>query len=535
MKKFNNKLLKSILMLVVASSFVIFKLEVIAEDRTTQFNLSGSYFNEGRDLILERINEIRQEACNEGVIFNGKPLESKQYIPIKWSKELEKISRLRAAEASLNFSHQRPNGKMFYTIQPSGGVRQASEILAWQYGNTILAGIENWYREKAFMPGAELEGKGQTGHYKALINPAFTFIGLSGFDADFDTPYNVNTVAGSLGTGLNVDNDLYGGYTKQQINIEASASTLQPIDVKESITIMAGANKSMNLIGKWLFKGQLGKRWYNTLIHKIDNSLFTWSSNNPNIANVDSDGVIVGISGGTTTIEGRLGESRVRVEVKVLGAIKASTLMDIDGKTYFITENNKLYKGDFFKYLDKLYYADNSGVVVRDTWNYANGKYYYSTKSGEILINEFFESKDGKYYHTDTWGAVENNKWHKINNKTYYSTEGGTIVRDDFFLAANRKLYKSDKSGAVENSTWNQVNGKYYFSTNTGAIMKNDFFKANDEKVYYSDGWGAVQYNRWIFISGRKYYATHTGEIIRSGWFEVNGRWYQTDDWGAVK
>ena len=61
----------------------------------------GEYVSDP-DSAIKRINEIRLEACKEGVINpdTGKKLTMADYVPIKWSKDLEYIARIRAAERS---------------------------------------------------------------------------------------------------------------------------------------------------------------------------------------------------------------------------------------------------------------------------------------------------------------------------------------------------------------------------------------------------------------------------------------------------
>lgn len=65
--------------------------------------LKGSYLANS-DAALKRVNEIREEACREGVQDSRDPkrkLTMADYVPIKWSSDLEYIARIRAAKASV--------------------------------------------------------------------------------------------------------------------------------------------------------------------------------------------------------------------------------------------------------------------------------------------------------------------------------------------------------------------------------------------------------------------------------------------------
>ena len=66
----------------------------------------GSYLTEAQN-ALDRINEIRWEACTEGVPDPGnasRNLTEADYVPIKWSTDLEKVARLRAVEITTSSS-----------------------------------------------------------------------------------------------------------------------------------------------------------------------------------------------------------------------------------------------------------------------------------------------------------------------------------------------------------------------------------------------------------------------------------------------
>lgn len=77
-----------------------------AENGNILVGIPGSFERVSKTKILKRINEIRKEACNKGYInpSTGKKLTRSDYVPMKWSSNLEWIAQLRAAE-SANHSH----------------------------------------------------------------------------------------------------------------------------------------------------------------------------------------------------------------------------------------------------------------------------------------------------------------------------------------------------------------------------------------------------------------------------------------------
>ena len=82
-----------------------------ASEGCSLLGLEGEFIID-TDAALKRINEIRYEACKEGVInpSTGSKLTMSDYVPIKWSADLEYIARIRAAEACLTMAHARTTG-----------------------------------------------------------------------------------------------------------------------------------------------------------------------------------------------------------------------------------------------------------------------------------------------------------------------------------------------------------------------------------------------------------------------------------------
>ncbi len=145
-----------------------------------------------REALLDRINAIRREACEEGVNnpVNGIPLTPADYVPLQWSGELEKIAELRAVESTIIQDHIRPDGTECFTAAPEG-ISYTMETLAWGFDSAADA-VEGWYSEKSSYVNAD--GK-PAGHYMALINPLNRFVGIAGLSARWQR----NACAGAFG------------------------------------------------------------------------------------------------------------------------------------------------------------------------------------------------------------------------------------------------------------------------------------------------------------------------------------------------
>ena len=91
---------------------------------------------------------------------------------------MEAIARLRAAEATIENGHTRPNDKSCFSISTSNGEQSYAENLAWNYSG-LMAGIEQWYKEKEDWVN-QTAGK-VTGHYTSIIYPEYRSVGVGAF------------------------------------------------------------------------------------------------------------------------------------------------------------------------------------------------------------------------------------------------------------------------------------------------------------------------------------------------------------------
>lgn len=163
-----------------------------------EIRVEGSVEQLDREAILNRLNEIREEACREGVPnpVNGEPMGPEDYVPLEWSAELENIAILRAAESTILQDHVRPDGSDCFTAAPDG-VPYTMETLAWGFGSAEAA-VEGWYSEKT----AYVEGAGTpAGHYIALISPENRFVGIADLRADWQRDACAGAFASHEGTG----------------------------------------------------------------------------------------------------------------------------------------------------------------------------------------------------------------------------------------------------------------------------------------------------------------------------------------------
>lgn len=126
-------------------------LVALSEDSNMNTNL--------RSEALKAFNLVNEQRAAAGL------------SPLTWSSDIEQTSYVRSSECSLSFSHTRPNGKKWYTVNSSimGG-----ENLAYGFSNANDA-IKAWMASST--------------HKENILYPSFTKIAISVYVSDNGTYY----------------------------------------------------------------------------------------------------------------------------------------------------------------------------------------------------------------------------------------------------------------------------------------------------------------------------------------------------------
>lgn len=287
-----------------------------ASEGCTFVGVEGEYITDAQN-ALKRINEIRYEACEEGVWkmdIYGKPTTEKltlsDYKPIKWSSALEYIARIRAAEATVVLAHERPNNENFFTSTlTSNGQKSYSENLAWNGGKSMLSGIEQWYKEKS--DWVNKTGK-TTGHYTSMINPDYNYVAVATFYNPDAAYKNATSAEFSYKKGLDETMNEMAGECIQTLEVKDSYLSLKlPVN---NTSIKAGENTQAQANAVITNPSAImhGETCEASLIGDI-----TWTSSNKQVATVDKDGKITGIDYGTATITAKSGTLSQTITVNV--------------------------------------------------------------------------------------------------------------------------------------------------------------------------------------------------------------------------
>lgn len=379
---------------------------------------------------LKKINKVRLQACKEGLINpadKSKKLTMDDYVPLKWSTDLEQVSRLRAVESFVggndNYNHNRLNGSNIYISIP-GCVTGEMETLAYEYGEEYKSGkdadgIDLWEWEKGFWEDGNTE---DAGHYAAMINPKYRYVGISAFYSPED---------GAISFAAQYATEQYDSNNNvkavNQTRLAPVNSCIQIIEVKREYLSDVKIYKSAKDAG-WLMKESYEKR---VLVAGYSNQYYcaydivdefvkssgnlnkvlllgdvSWESLTPSVASVSKDGTIKYKKKGNAVIQVSQNGNvicRTTLKIKYNAIGKASIKRLTKGnKSFTFTVNlkkntwgyevqwckNKSFKGKTMDYMD---YPKGIGMT-NTVRRLKKGTYYVRVRGAKMIKGDLYYS-----------------------------------------------------------------------------------------------------------------------------------------------
>ena len=272
-------------------------------------------YNAAVKQALDRINTFRLEACTEGVPDPrdpGRRLTKSDYVPIKWSYDLEQVARLRSAEATYYFSHGRPNGESCFSADVGLYETGWSEVIAWT--SDMVSGLDMFYSEKddwVKQTGAV------TGHHTSMISPSYTYVGLGCFFNKYGWASVCGRFSTSAGTSTKQSSSLKDCYVPVEVKKNELVSASLSF-IKGGSSLLKGETAQLELTG---FLGQNGEEDMRVLLYDA-----SWKSSNTTVATVDKYGRVTAKSIGTATVTASCGGKSKSVTVNVVPSIADCTV-----------------------------------------------------------------------------------------------------------------------------------------------------------------------------------------------------------------
>ena len=397
--------------------------------------IKGSYVSEV-DKALDKINHIRLEACQEGFLNprTNQPLTEADYVPIKWSYDLEYIARIRAAESALTSQHMRTNGDNCFALKSPNGIGSYGEVLAWNWSSYMTNGIDQWYGEKTDWVN-QTEGA-VTGHYTQMIDPKNLYVGLGTF-CNYYTHY-YNTTAGEFSSFRNMDESRMGMTGKCIQLVEVNKNYLNNISyIEGEKNGETGSDTSLSLITGVAYQ-------YSSYLPIM--SAVSWCSTKESVATVSDKGVVHAKTAGETIIQAAVdGIKMAEVTFKVTQnsnpdsyqtSIENASIDGILDKKYtgneieqtslkVILDGVELTPGEDYE----IYYSNNINVGTANITIQGIGN-YTGTVERTFEILEIFQSTIA----VDSGSCGDNAVWTYYSDGTVRISGTGSIravVQDD--------------------------------------------------------------------------------------------------------
>ena len=273
-----------------------------ASNGCTMLGIYGSYYSQAQE-ALDKLNEIRKEACEAGNIPDprdpSRMLTSDDYKPLRWSRDLESIARIRAAEADISFNfmasgHDRPSDKDTFSLS-FHGVSSNCEDLAYCWGKSMTEGVILWKSEQKDWVDQNLSN--ETGHYTSMINPKYNYVGLGDFYSEA-APYP-NTVAGEFSTRTGLNETMQDVQTDVIQKVEISNKYIKENFLDGADTINTEQTSSLTAkvrLERTRSNGKVSTREIWSV------QPLTYSSSDRTIATVDNNGNVTDLTNGDVTI-----------------------------------------------------------------------------------------------------------------------------------------------------------------------------------------------------------------------------------------
>ncbi len=398
--------------------------------------LTGTYFQEDQ-AVLDRMNEIRREACQAGTVPDprdpSRMLTESDYKPIRWSADLERIARVRAYESSLTISHKRMNDKTIWTVA-SNGITSSGEVIAFNRSNGMLRGVEQWYGEKDDWVNGTAGAV--TGHYTMMIDPSRTYVGLGCFCSAM-TPY-YNCTAGEFSkTAADLDTSMLPvpqGTVMQKVEVHENNIYNFRI-AADNPAMLSGETSALHLNAEVLW-GR-GSKELPVLAEVV------YISDDPSILEVSEDGTITAGRIGETTIRAMIGGVEMAAE-----KMACLTFRDVLTEYYYYNPVNWAVEKEITKGTSETTFSPENpctrAQAVTFLWR-ANG-----SEKVTDTENPFTDVNEQDYYYDAVLWAIKNKITNGMTDTSFGPGEQCSRGQIVTFLWRSEGMHLSSAANAFE-------------------------------------------------------------------------------------
>lgn len=227
------------------------------------------------------------------------------------------------------------------------------------------------------------------------------------------------------------------------------------------------------------------------------------------------------------------------------------TYKDEEGNLYYLDENGVLKTGGWFsvdvtnsttgKTTTRWYYADAEGKLLKGGLKELDGKTYYFSDNGIALRNGFFKDGNRRRYFGDDCAMVVNSSF-SVSSTITVTGPATADLQEDELTSTKETWYFADENGYVMTGNRHEtqtIDGNEYRLNASGSAITGWQRDGIGDYTYFGEN-GAKQYG-WIEVEGAWYYLDpeNEGKAVRaraSDYVEIaiQGHYYGLDKHGKV-
>ena len=163
--------------------------------------------------------------------------------------------------------HSRLNGKSVFDFKYPGNGWPTSEVLAWNWSESMLMGIEQWYSEKdAYVKGTP---GAVTGHYTSMIKPANRYVGVGTF-INKNASYPNTTAAQFMGSGSQAET-MAKSTGESDVTVEVQKDNITSVKMTGNKNVQEGQKITLTLKAVLGQYGSIEFRYCKGVIYRSGN------------------------------------------------------------------------------------------------------------------------------------------------------------------------------------------------------------------------------------------------------------------------
>lgn len=210
-----------------------------------------------------------------------------------------------------------------------------------------------------------------------------------------------------------------------------------------------------------------------------------------------------------------------------------------DGKLYFYDDNGQMLVNSWLEYDGKVYCFGEDGAALTGFWTIGEEVYYFWSE-GHMHTGWLRDGEDLLYFKEDgtmAWsewlevdgverffgedGAMAVGWWLIDETNVYYFHEDGS--KHTGWLEEDGEKYYFRADGTAVCYDWLELDGEWYFFNGDGARLTEGFWEIEEGKVYCFNADGTM-HTGWKKYDGEWFY--FNSYMVTSKWKEIDGEWY---------